>query len=88
MDYTPKIAKAELKHGHYYKGRCRNAYVARWDANTQLFYYWREKFGERFIEEIHCPEDENRYDVFITEEDLTELHQTVIIIPIPTEGNN
>jgi len=67
-DYTPKVTKEELIHGHYYKGRCRNATEARWNEPENRFYHWRTKFGYRFIETICCPEDESIYDVFVTEE--------------------
>lgn len=80
MDYTPKIKKEDLKHGHYYAGYCRNATVARW--NGKVFVYWRTKFGSKFLEEINCPEDEIVYDVFIAERDLTEAHETVSEIPL------
>ena len=33
-----------------------------------MFYYWRTKFGSKFIETIACPEDEQYYDVFVAEE--------------------
>lgn len=82
MDYTPKIRKEDLKHGHYYLGHCRNASVARWDEKRQCFVHWRIKFGSKFLEEIKCPEDEKVYDVFIAERDLTEEHQTVTEIPL------
>jgi hypothetical protein len=67
LDYTPKIAKAELEHGAYYTGRCRNASLARWNAETQCFVHWRSKFGSRFTEEIKHPEDEQHFDVFVVE---------------------
>ena len=35
----PILPKDQLKHGRYYKGRCRNATVARWYANEQQFYH-------------------------------------------------
>ncbi len=69
-DYTPKIPKQELIHGAYYFGRCRNASVARWNGEEQIFYHWRSKFGETFLECIHCPEDDSVYDVFIAERKL------------------
>jgi hypothetical protein len=65
--YKPKIAKNDLKHGQYYKGRCRNATIARWNAEDERFYHWRQKFGCRFIETIKHPEDEKYYDVFVVE---------------------
>lgn len=58
------IAKEDLVHGKYYIGHCRNATKARWDAHDQKFYYWRQKFGDRWVDSLKCPEDDIRYDVF------------------------
>ena len=69
-DYTAKIPKAELKHGAYYTGQCRNAVIARWNADEQVFYHWRTKFGTKFLETIPAPEDETRYDVFVAEAEV------------------
>ncbi len=69
-DYTPKIAKADLMHGAYYYGRCRNASIARWNADTQRFVYWRNKFGHKFVEEICHPEDDQVFDVFVVEKEI------------------
>ena len=66
MDYTPKIAKADLVHGAYYQGRCRNATIARWNADDEQFYHWRYKFGW-FVDKICHPEDEADFDVFVVE---------------------
>ena len=68
MDYTPKITKADLEHGAYYRGRCRNATLARWNAERQCFVHWRSKFGSTFLEEIRHPEDDKHFDVFVVEE--------------------
>lgn len=76
-DFTPKVAKADLEHGAYYAGRCRNASVARWDANRGLFLHWRTKFGERFLEEIKCPEDDIIFDVFVTEHKLDTVTEEI-----------
>ena len=80
MDYIPKIPKEQLVHGTYYRGRCRNASIARWNANIRVFVHWRTKFGNTFLEEICAPEDENRFDVFVTEsvigpEELKEVKE-------------
>jgi len=68
------LNKADLIHGAYYKGECRNAEEARWNAEKQLFYYWRTKWGARFLATIHHPEDDEIYDVFVVERlcDATE----------------
>lgn len=69
-NYTPKIAKGDLKHGAYYRGCCRNAEVARWNADKQKFYHHRTKFNHTFIEDIKCPEDDQVFDVFVAEEEI------------------
>lgn len=66
------IAKADLKHGAYYEGRCRNATLARWDGVQGVFLHWRSKFGERFIEEIDHPEDARGFDVFTPKAEVAE----------------
>ena len=59
------LERADLKHGVYYLGRCRNATVARWNAQEGCFYHWREKFNSVFIETIKHPVDEGPiFDVF------------------------
>lgn len=68
--YKAKIAKCNLEHGAYYRGHCRNAEVARWNAELGKFIHWRQKFGHRFLEEICHPEDDQRYDVFVVEEKI------------------
>ena len=68
----PTLSKSLLKNGAYYKGRCRNATVARWNEAEQRFYHWREKFGNIFIETIKYPTDEEEpwWDVFFVVEEL------------------
>lgn len=58
------ILKSELEHGQYYSGECRNASIARWNADEQRFFYWRFKFGDWFVDTIKAPEDEAVFDVF------------------------
>ena len=66
MHYTkqPFVEKADLKHGAYYEGHCRNAQVARWNAEKTVFVHWRTKFNDTFLEEIRHPDDDKVYDVF------------------------
>lgn len=80
MKYDPIIPKKELIDKAYYRGRCRNASYARWDAKTERFYYWRHKFGAVFIEEICCPEDDEVFDVFVAE-DLVDYKGVEIRLP-------
>ena len=60
------IPKSELITGQYYKGRCRNALLARW--NGERFIYIRSKFGYEYPEAINHEEDFNGYDCFIPKE--------------------
>ena len=61
-----------MLNGRYYKGRCRNATIARWNADENCFYHWREKFGRIYIETIKYPTDvvEPWWDVFDVVEEL------------------
>jgi hypothetical protein len=74
--YRPSniIATADLIDGHYYRGTCRNAEVARWCQLTEAigkFLYVRRKFGESYIDEIFHPENEKRMDAFYPVEETT-----------------
>ena len=64
------LPKDRLKHGAFYKGRCRNSTIARWDGS--VFWHWREKFGRIYIETIRYPTDaeEPWWDVFDVVEEL------------------
>jgi hypothetical protein len=59
------IARADLQHGAYYEGRCRNATVARWDGTREKFRHWRTKFSSTYLEYICHPDDNNWADVFV-----------------------
>jgi hypothetical protein len=84
----PKIAKADLVHGVYYRGHCRNASIARWDENHQCFIHWRSKFGERFLEEIQHPEDQEYFDAFIVQERIENPEETIPVLElIPLSAN-
>ena len=64
------LRKTALVHGAYYRGRCRNATVARWNEPGQHFIHWRTKFTNRFLEAIRHPEDEKVFDVFLATEEI------------------
>jgi hypothetical protein len=68
----PILPKNQLRHGAFYKGRCRNATVTRWNADENRFHHWREKFGRIYIETIRYPTDEEEawWDVFDVVEEL------------------
>lgn len=60
----PVIPLAQLEHGAYYHGKCRNAHIARWNAETQKFVYMREKFRTVFPEEIGYWTEGHQFDEF------------------------
>lgn len=67
------MPKKDMEHGAYYKGKCRNASVARWNAEKERFYYTRTKFSFVFTESIKHEEDfplEPGIDCFNPEEKL------------------
>ena len=80
MTAAPKIRKTELVHGAYYRGQCRNATVARWNGEKQKFIHFRTKFGNVFLEEICCPEDDQVWDVFYAEEVIEPQDVTKAIL--------
>lgn len=77
------IPKADLVHGAYYHGRCRNATVARWDHTLGKFRHWRTKFNNTYLEYIKHPEDDLVYDVFLP---TCPLEDDEIALPIPLES--
>jgi uncharacterized protein (DUF433 family) len=76
----PLIPKDRLVHGRYYKGRCRHATVARWNADEQCFYHWREKIDHTYIETIKYPTDEQEpwWDVFDVAEELPDCRFEIL----------
>jgi hypothetical protein len=64
----PMVPLEELEHEAYYHGKCRNATVARWDAEKKRFTYMREKFGQVYPETIgyfvEAKPGEHRFDEF------------------------
>jgi len=67
------IRKEDLKDCGMYWGKCRNASLAEWNADTQKFYYLRRKFSHTFSEEINHMADDDGYDVFVPIKQLTYI---------------
>jgi hypothetical protein len=85
FDLTIAIPKKTLTHGSYYAGKCRNAFIARWDSTTGVFVHWRAKFNAFFTEKIQHPEDarDNHFDYFLP---LFEI-EPIILIPLPGDDH-
>lgn len=66
------IPKSEMKNGVYYRGICRNSYVALW--NGKKFDYIRYKFGN-YMDTIEHFEDvkESGGDGFIPIEEIADI---------------
>lgn len=65
------IPKVQLKHGAYYRGRCRGVItVAKWDGKREKFYYWRKESGRAYLESIEHREDGKMPDVFDALEEI------------------
>lgn len=64
------IRKEDLIDGKYYLGICRNAEVAKWDAEKNVFSYLRQKFNLKYFEEINHISDDDGYDLFIPIEEI------------------
>lgn len=72
------LMKVDLKDGHYYLGRSRNASVARWDAARERFTYMRVKFLSVYPEDICHPEDDDGYDLFFPLKEVTPTEKQII----------
>ncbi len=86
-DFETMVPMGELEHGAYYHGTCRNAQVARWNADTQRFVYVRVEFSEVFPEEIGYWVDaqpgERRFDEF---RPYGKVENPPFEIPMKAEG--
>jgi hypothetical protein len=60
----PPVLAAPFVHGAYYRGICRNAQIARYNAETDRFIYMREKFGYVYPEDICHAGCDNGFDLF------------------------
>lgn len=60
----------QLEDGGWYRGHCRNAGKARWDAARQVFVYMRTKFMDTFEEDIKPPELDDGFDIFVAVEKI------------------
>lgn len=58
------VRLSDLVDGCWYYGKCRHADMAMWDADAEVFVYYREKFGYVFPETIKHPEQDNGQDLF------------------------
>ena len=59
------IRKKELINKAFYIGVCRNACIAKWDADKNVFWYLRTKFKNTFFESINHVANDDGYDLFI-----------------------
>jgi len=69
--YVPKlieagaIPKKDLIDGQVYIGQHRRCKVAKWNAEDEEFEYWRNKFGQVFIDTCSHFEDDDGFALFV-----------------------
>jgi hypothetical protein len=81
------IPKCEMKGGRYYKGICRDTYVARWDDKHQEFVYIGFKWEYRLNTIPHFEDvKDTRLDGFIPVEEITNLEGSVSVDIKSKEG--
>lgn len=69
--YSDKfIRKDSLRDGVWYRGKCRNATFAQWDATGNRFLYLRQKFDMLYVDALNGPEDDNNFDLFFPMSEL------------------
>jgi hypothetical protein len=79
--YVPKLIKSgaipknQLIHGQVYYGNHRQCTIAKWNAEKNIFEYWRHKFQMTYIDTCNHFEDDDGFAVFVpiaikTEEDF------------------
>jgi hypothetical protein len=81
----PTMLIAPFVHGAYYFGMCRNAQIARYNADIDKFIYWRQKFGNVYAEEIGHAGNDNGFDLFRPYGTLTVLPEGFKEIPLVLE---
>ena len=59
------IAKEKLVDGRYYLGESESAEIARWDSESQMFWFLKHKIANVSLESIEHPEDDKGMDVFV-----------------------
>jgi len=59
------IPKKDLVDEQIYIGQHRRCKVARWDAKEEEFRYWRNKFGQKFIDTCNHFEDDDGFALFV-----------------------
>lgn len=59
----------DLKDRQFYFGDCRNASFAMWVKEINKFVYQRTKFGNKFLEEICHPANDDGFDIFTAQEE-------------------
>jgi len=59
------IPKKDLVDGQIYHGQHRRCRFARWNENDQEFEYWRNKFGQWFIDTCNHFQDDDGSALFV-----------------------
>ena len=66
------IPKADLEDGAFYLGDHRRGKIGRWNEAMNVFEYWRNKFGNYFIDKCNHFEDDDGFALFTPIKKATE----------------
>jgi len=66
------IPKKELEDGSFYFGDHRRCKIGRWNEAMNIFEYWRNKFGNYFMDKCNHFEDDDGFALFTPIKKVTE----------------
>ena len=92
--YVPKliaagaIPKKDLVDDQCYLGQHRRATIAKWNAQKNVFEYWRHKFGQVYLDVCNHFEDDDGYALFVpiklvTQEDFDKTKWSLFFLFAP-----
>ena len=65
------IRGKDLKDGQYYLGKCRNAYIGKWNGEKKVMEHMRYKFGY-YKDDVNYLDNDNGYDLFLAIKEIDE----------------
>ena len=66
------IPKGNLEDGAFYLGDHRRCKIGKWNETKNVFEYWRNKFGNHFIDKCNHFEDDDGFALFTPIKKATE----------------
>lgn len=66
------IRGEDLEHGKYYLGKCRNAYVGKWNDDKKVMEHMRYKFGVFTKDNVNYLDNDDNFDLFVAIKEIDE----------------